>query len=118
MFNDGLTRYWLELLLGAGILIGSLIYHQKVTAASPKTHMHPVPSLSATVPLNANLRPAPDGSALSRDHWVITASLRHLYSRADANPRLVAKRPRCDLEVGLIMSQSGPHFSWSVSDML
>jgi hypothetical protein len=63
VFNDGLTRYWLELLLGAAILIGSHIYHQKVTAAAPNMHMHPVSSLSVTVPLNAHLRPTPDGSA-------------------------------------------------------
>lgn len=53
MLKSGLTRYWLELLLGAGILIGSFIYHQKVAAAAPQTNMHPVPLLGVTVFLSA-----------------------------------------------------------------
>lgn len=34
MFKNGLVRYWPELLLGAGVLIGSFIYHQKLAAAA------------------------------------------------------------------------------------
>ena len=59
MFKNGPGRYWLEVLLGAGVLIGSFVYHQKLAAAAPKMNLPSVPSLGVTV--------------LWAPHWTITS---------------------------------------------